>query len=162
MNAALGLQCGQADAEGDKNVNAEIDPVGEVRTLHVNGMTCASCVAHVERALMKVDGVRAASVNLATAAATVVVAPGIANAVLEDAVAKAGYAVVRDELSLEIEGMSCAACVGRVEKVLRRVPGVADASVNLATRRASVSTLGVAADAALTQALVQADRKSVV
>jgi len=156
VNAALGLQCGQADAEGDKNVNAEIDPVGEVRTLHVNGMTCASCVAHVERALMKVDGVRAASVNLATAAATVVVAPGIANAVLEDAVAKAGYAVVRDELSLEIEGMSCAACVGRVEKVLRRVPGVADASVNLATRRASVSTLGVAADAALTQALVQA------
>jgi len=115
---------------------------GEIRTFHVTGMTCASCVAHVERALMKVEGVRAASVNLATEVATVTVTPDVSPVQLGDAIAKAGYEVVPDDVTLDIEGMSCAACVGRVEKVLRRVPGVVDASVNLATRRASVKTLG--------------------
>ncbi|TVR61499.1 MAG: copper-translocating P-type ATPase [Candidatus Competibacteraceae bacterium] len=129
-------------------------PEGEVRTLHVTGMSCASCVAHVEKALLKVEGVRAASVNLATEAATVTVAPGVAFADLSGAVEKAGYEVRRDELVLDIEGMSCAACVGRVEKVLRGVPGVIDASVNLATRRARV--IGAAPVAALVAAVRKA------
>ena len=58
----------------------------------------------------------------------------------------------RPPIELDVEGMTCAACVGRVERVLQRVPGVTDAMVNLATRRASVAT-----DAAVpTDALVQA------
>jgi Cu+-exporting ATPase len=128
----------------------------EVRTLNVTGMTCASCVAHVEKALMKVAGVRSASVNLATESATVTVAPDVPFAALADAVKKAGYEVVRDDVTLDIEGMSCAACVGRVEKVLKRVPGVLDASVNLAARRARVETAGAVPLAALIEAVKKA------
>ncbi|AUN95824.1 heavy metal translocating P-type ATPase [Pseudazoarcus pumilus] len=126
------------------------------RTLHVSGMTCASCVAHVEKALAKVPGVEAASVNLATETATVTAAPDVAFEALEQAVERAGYEVVRDETVLDIEGMSCAACVGRVEKVLARVPGVVDASVNLAARRARVVSAGSVDTAALIEAVKKA------
>ncbi|MDO9599322.1 MAG: heavy metal translocating P-type ATPase [Azoarcus sp.] len=129
---------------------------GTVRTLQVGGMTCASCVAHVEKALMKVEGVSTASVNLATEAATVTAAPAVSFAQLATAVEKAGYEVRRDALTLDIEGMSCAACVGRVEKVLRRVPGVVEANVNLAARRASIETAGAVPVAALIEAVKKA------
>src|SRR5262245_7095825 len=45
----------------------------------------------------------------------------------------------RTRLTLPVGGMSCAACVGRVESALRGVPGVEEASVNLATERAQVA-----------------------
>ena len=60
------------------------------------------------------------------------------------------------ELNLDIEGMSCASCVARVEKVLKRVPGVIDASVNLATERATVTTSAEVAVAQLTAAIDRA------
>ena len=126
------------------------------RTLHVGGMTCASCVAHVEKALAKVPGVEAASVNLATETATVTAAPEVEFDALVQAVEKAGYEVVRDETVLDIEGMSCAACVGRVEKVLLRVPGVVGASVNLAARNARVESAGGVPVAALVAAVKKA------
>ncbi|MBA4741701.1 MAG: cadmium-translocating P-type ATPase [Azoarcus sp.] len=126
------------------------------RTLHVGGMTCASCVAHVEKALSKVPGVEAASVNLATETATVTAAPDVDLDALEQAVEKAGYEVVRDETVLDIEGMTCAACVGRVEKVLARVPGVIEANVNLAARNARVVSVGVVDTAALVAAVKKA------
>ncbi len=125
-------------------------------TLHVTGMTCASCVAHVERALLKVDGVISASVNLATETATVTATPAVSPQQLGEAIEKAGYAVERGEVTLDIDGMSCAACVGRVEKVLKRVPGVLDANVNLATRRASIATLGEVPLPALVEAVKKA------
>ena len=78
----------------------------DVRTLNIAGMTCASCVAHVERALMKVEGVQAASVNLATETATVTAPAAVPLSALIDAVAKAGYEVRRDTLELDIDGMS--------------------------------------------------------
>ncbi|HEY9065222.1 MAG TPA: heavy metal translocating P-type ATPase [Burkholderiaceae bacterium] len=59
--------------------------------LQVGGMTCASCVARVEKALAKVPGVASASVNLATEVATVQAAPGVPVATLAAAVEKAGY-----------------------------------------------------------------------
>ena len=65
----------------------------DVRTLNIAGMTCASCVAHVERALMKVEGVQAASVNLATETATVAAPASVPLSALIAAVEKAGYAV---------------------------------------------------------------------
>ncbi|MDX5446079.1 MAG: heavy metal translocating P-type ATPase [Zoogloeaceae bacterium] len=126
------------------------------RTLHVGGMTCASCVAHVEKALARVPGVTSASVNLATETATVETAPDVSFDALVQAVEKAGYEVVRDETVLDIEGMSCAACVGRVEKVLLRVPGVVAASVNLAARNARVETAGEVPVAALVAAVKKA------
>jgi Cu+-exporting ATPase len=110
-------------------------------SLPVGGMTCASCVSRVEKALAKVPGVRAASVNLATERATVEGDGALDAGVLAAAVERAGYSVAREPASLEIEGMTCASCVARVEKALLRVPGVVGAEVNLATERAQVTRL---------------------
>ncbi|MDN5506565.1 heavy metal translocating P-type ATPase [Comamonas sp.] len=114
--------------------------------LSVEGMTCASCVGRVERALKKVPGVQEAVVNLATEKASLTVAdPAQAAAVLPQAVAaieKAGYAVPAQSVDLQVGGMTCASCVGRVERALKKVPGVQDAVVNLATERASVQLQG--------------------
>ena len=108
----------------------------------VDGMTCASCVARVERALAALPGVAAASVNLATESASVEFAagPSVAPAAqaLLAAVERAGYAVPRQGVDLAIDGMTCATCVGRVERALAGVPGVLEATVNLATGRAHV------------------------
>jgi len=126
----------------------------------ITGMTCASCVRRVEKALTKVTGVSEATVNLATERTTVSYDP--TRVTLDDlssAVVKAGYGVgelpgldstsgaapvaqVADdagELSFAVEGMTCASCVRRVEKALAKVPGVEEASVNLATEQARVN-----------------------
>lgn len=107
----------------------------------VRGMTCASCVSHVEKALTKVDGVKAASVNLATEGAEVALAPGADVAAIAMAVKEAGYEPVVETIQLGVGGMTCASCVAHVERALRAVPGVFEASVNLATERASVRAL---------------------
>ncbi|HLI51855.1 MAG TPA: heavy metal translocating P-type ATPase, partial [Thermomicrobiaceae bacterium] len=129
-------------------------------TLPISGMTCASCVRRVERALTKVEGVREASVNLATERARVSFDPAVASLdQLQGAVEKAGYGVSgppvvaapppvsaapaatdedSGEMTFDIEGMTCASCVRRVERALLKVPGVDEASVNLATEQAKV------------------------
>ncbi len=117
----------------------------EVCLLPIAGMTCASCVRRVERALEQVDGVSDASVSFATERAKVTYDPSrTTKAELARAVEEAGYAVpMIDEpaqtLSLDITGMTCASCVRRVEKALRSVPGVREASVNLPLERATVT-----------------------
>jgi Cu+-exporting ATPase len=113
----------------------------------VEGMTCASCVARVEKALAKVPGVIDASVNLATEKASVHAAPGVSLEALAAAVEKAGYEVPVEPVSLAISGMTCASCVARVEKALAKVPGVVEASVNLATEKAQVRAAGVPVEA---------------
>ncbi|YCA80574.1 heavy metal translocating P-type ATPase [Cupriavidus sp. JZ107] len=105
-------------------------------------MTCASCVRRVENALAKVPGVRSVAVNLATEEATVQADSAAVLPAAADAVAAAGYAVPRTELELTMREMTCASCVGRVERALRAVPGVVDAQVNLATERALVTLVG--------------------
>ena len=109
----------------------------------VQGMTCASCAARVEKALRKLPGVADATVNLATEQAQVTAAAELGLDRLTAAVEQAGYAVPAQAWQLRIEGMTCASCVARVEKALRKVPGVTAASVNLATETASVATRGV-------------------
>ncbi|MBI2747820.1 MAG: copper-translocating P-type ATPase [Burkholderiales bacterium] len=108
-------------------------------TLPIEGMTCASCVARVERALQKLPGVAEATVNLATESASVHADASVGLAALQSAVEKAGYAVGESSVSLAIDGMTCASCVWRVEKALMRVPGVIHAEVNLATESATVT-----------------------
>jgi heavy metal translocating P-type ATPase len=109
----------------------------------VRGMTCASCVGRVEKAIRAVDGVDAANVNLATERAHVSLKPGVTNLMpLAEAIRRIGYEPGEETVDLKISGMTCASCVGRVEKALRAIPGVLDASVNLATERASVRVLG--------------------
>jgi Cu+-exporting ATPase len=108
----------------------------------VSGMTCAACVGRVERGLKKVDGVLEASVNLATERATVQYDPSrtTPDALLET-VRATGYEPLTQQIDLSITGMTCAACVGRVERALQKVDGVLGATVNLATERATVTYL---------------------
>ena len=124
-------------------------------SLPVAGMTCASCVARVEKALAKVPGVRAASVNLATERASVEGDGELDALALAAAVERAGYQVAREPLALDIEGMTCASCVARVEKALLHVPGVVGAEVNLATEQARVTRLAGSAPPAELLAAVQ-------
>jgi Cu+-exporting ATPase len=107
--------------------------------LPIGGMTCASCVRRVERALSKVEGVESAAVNLATERATVKYDPAVASVgAMREAVEHAGYTVPAEEAILPIEGMTCASCVRRVEKSLAKLPGVETVAVNLATEQATV------------------------
>ncbi|MFC3938338.1 MULTISPECIES: heavy metal translocating P-type ATPase [Acidovorax] len=110
--------------------------------LPIEGMTCASCVSRVEKALAKIPGVERASVNLATESASISASSQVDLATLRAAVEKAGYSVRNDEASLSIEGMTCASCVSRVEKALRKLPEVTAAEVNLATEKAEVRFVG--------------------
>jgi Cu+-exporting ATPase len=113
-------------------------PLPVEHRLHVTGMTCASCVARVEKALRRVPGVESATVNLATEVAAVSAAPSVTEKVLAEAVREAGYDVQTREIDLAVSGMTCASCVMHVEKALNKVPGVVNASVNLATEQARV------------------------
>ncbi len=124
-------------------------------TLQVKGMTCASCVRRVEKALAAVPGVRAASVNLATERATAS-GDGLAPDALAAAIRKAGYEVATQTVALRIEGMTCAACVARVEKALKKVPGVLSAAVNLATEIATVEALSTVGRDPLVSAIAKA------
>jgi Cu+-exporting ATPase len=108
----------------------------------VEGMTCASCVSRVEKALGAVPGVDEANVNPATEIATVRTGAGVGLESLRAAVEKAGYSVPTASTRLSIEGMTCASCVARVEKALKKVPGVLAAEVNLATETAAVLSAG--------------------
>lgn len=119
-------------------------------------MNCASCVAHVEKALLQVEGVIAASVNLASETASVTASAQTGLEALAAAVRRAGYDLGSQTLLLDIEGMSCAACVGRVEKVLQRVPGVLTVQVNLATHQARLDTLPGASAAQMLEAVRRA------
>ncbi|WP_434602719.1 copper-translocating P-type ATPase [Pseudomonas sp. Z4-7] len=109
--------------------------------LPISGMTCASCAGRVERALSKVAGASAVSVNLATEQARIQAPQGSLPALMQ-AVEQAGYSVPVQTLELSIEGMTCASCVGRVERALGKVAGVNRASVNLANERAHLELLG--------------------
>ena len=109
--------------------------------LGIQGMTCASCVGRVEKALALVSGVRAVSVNLATEVAEVEADAATALSTLADAIKSAGYAVRTESIDIAIGGMTCASCAGRVEKALNNAAGVLEAEVNLATERARVRVL---------------------
>ncbi|HQR77238.1 MAG TPA: copper ion binding protein, partial [Burkholderiaceae bacterium] len=127
-------------------------PAPERIVLPVQGMTCASCVAHVEKALAKVPGVTHVAVNLATESAAVE-GHALEPRSLVHAVDAAGYAVPLQTVRLEIEGMTCATCVARLEKALRAVPGVSNVGVNLASESAQVELV---AGAATVRDLIQA------
>ncbi|WP_417673925.1 heavy metal translocating P-type ATPase [Roseibium sp.] len=106
-------------------------------TLSVQGMSCASCVGRVERGLASVEGLDDVGVNLATESAQFKAAPekiAAAVAKLEDL----GYPARTQTVTLNIQSMSCASCVGRVDRALAAVPGVLSVSVNLAAETATV------------------------
>jgi Cu+-exporting ATPase len=92
--------------------------------LPVEGMTCATCAGRIETALAKLPGVEA-QVNLANDEAWIDYDPARTSPrQLAEAIEDAGYSVPRERIELSIEGMTCASCVGRVEKALSSNPGV--------------------------------------
>jgi Cu+-exporting ATPase len=101
----------------------------------VTGMTCASCVRRVEQALEKKEGVAEASVNFAAEKTSVVYDPAVMNP--DELIGAIRDADVR-ETTFGVTGMTCASCVGRVERALKKVPGVLEANVNLANEKATV------------------------
>ncbi|MGY9049848.1 MAG: heavy metal translocating P-type ATPase [Rhodobacterales bacterium] len=109
-----------------------------ILSLQVEGMSCASCVGRVEKALNALPGVSNAEVNLATETARVFHDGSVYAVTLIDTLDKAGYPARVAETTIDITEMSCASCVGRVEKALNALPGVIRAEVNLATGRATV------------------------
>jgi Cu+-exporting ATPase len=108
-------------------------------TLKITGMTCATCAATVEKALLSVAGVSEVNVNFAAEKATIKYDPSVAGEVdLIKDVENAGYGVATDEVTLNLVGMSCASCAGTIEKALKGVEGVISAAVNFASERATV------------------------
>lgn len=114
----------------------------ETKSLKIEGMTCASCANAVERVTKKLQGVDQASVNFATEKLSISYDEAAVS--LEDiqaAVEKAGYKAVSDATAktLKIEGMTCASCANAVERVTRKLDGVAESNVNFATEKLSIS-----------------------
>lgn len=107
--------------------------------LSIEGMTCAACVNRIEKTLSKIDGVQEANVNIANEKASVSFNP--AKTDMQDIVQKIeslGYNVPSSKIELAIEGMTCSACVNRIEKKLSKINGVSEANVNLANERATI------------------------
>ena len=136
------------------NAKNPVDSPETAISLPIEGMTCASCVGRVERALGKIEGVHTVSVNLATERADIRAGEGVDQRTLVQAIEGAGYSVPSNSIDLAVEGMTCASCVGRVERALKAVPGVTEAIVNLGTERASVR--GTASGQALVAAVAGA------
>lgn len=115
----------------------------EKQTLSLTGMTCAACAQRIEKAVGKATGVGQASVNFATEKLTVTFDDQIIDlTAIQHIIEEAGYGIVEEktnrEVTIPIEGMTCAACSTRIEKVLNKTPGVIKASVNLASEKAMV------------------------
>ena len=110
--------------------------------LPVTGMTCAMCAGNVERTLKRAEGVQSASVNLATEQASVACeASAVSPADLAARLERAGYGVAAATMDLAVTGMTCAMCQKNVERALKRVDGVLEATVNLANDTASLAYL---------------------
>jgi len=109
--------------------------------LPVQGMSCASCVAKIEKAVTRLAGVQSASVNLAAERATVTYEPArLGVPEITKAIEDLGYEVPLEKLTFSVQGMSCASCVAKIERALHAVPGVVRARVNLGTEKATVET----------------------
>jgi Cu+-exporting ATPase len=116
----------------------------ENQVLDIRGMTCAACAGRIEKVVRKLPGIEEANVNLATEKLFVEYdADSLTVPDIQAAVSKIGYeAIEKTEnsmVTIPIGGMTCAACAGRIEKVVGKLDGVAEVSVNLATEKATVS-----------------------
>ncbi|MEW6424822.1 MAG: heavy metal translocating P-type ATPase [Bacillota bacterium] len=109
-------------------------------SIPVEGMSCAACVARVERALKNTPGVGGATVNLVTGTAGVEYDPEqVSVEQLVNIIRELGYQVPAEEIHLTVRGMSCAACVARVERAVSALPGVLKVTVSLPAEAARVA-----------------------
>lgn len=108
-------------------------------TLPITGMTCANCSATIERNLKRLPGVSAAVVNFASEKASVTYDPGqVDQERMRSLISDLGYGVATVKTEIPVSGMTCANCAATIERNLKKLPGVVNASVNYATERASV------------------------
>ncbi|MCK0096206.1 heavy metal translocating P-type ATPase [Yoonia sp. F2084L] len=107
--------------------------------LHLTGLSCGSCVGRAERALQGVPGVQDVAVNLANETAAVRFDDPAELSDITGALLQAGYPAQEEQIVLHIANMSCASCVGRVERALADAPGVKEVAVNLASEKAKVT-----------------------
>jgi Cu+-exporting ATPase len=123
--------------------------------LPISGMTCASCVSHVEGALKELQGVRNVVVNLATNKANLSYDPQLVPiSDMRRAVEDVGYALTAAELTLDVQGMTCSSCVAHVEGALNELDGVTAATVNLGLGIAKVTYIpGVVSVSAMKKAV---------
>ncbi|HMM69870.1 MAG TPA: heavy metal translocating P-type ATPase [Gudongella oleilytica] len=134
----------------------------EKLTVDVVGMTCAACSARIEKSLNKLEGVTSANVNLLANKATVEFDSAATNKdMIVKTIEKTGYEVPLTRETLLVEGMTCAACSARVEKMLGKVEGVVKVNVNLSTNKAIVDfPSGVVETSALIAAVEKAGYKA--
>lgn len=112
------------------------------KVLKIEGMTCAACARAVERVSKKLPGVEEASVNFATEKLTINYDDSkVKLSEIQNAVEKAGYKIIVDTTSktLNLEGMTCAACAKNIERVTRKLNGVIEANVNFATEKLTIA-----------------------
>lgn len=114
------------------------------QVLSIRGMTCAACAGRIEKTVGKLSGIGQATVNLASEKLFVEYDESILSlTAIKEAVGKIGYEVVEkndnSNVTIPIGGMTCAACAQRVEKGIKKLPGVASVTVNFATEKASIS-----------------------
>lgn len=112
------------------------------KILNIEGMTCAACSRAVERAVKKLDGIEEANVNLATEKLSVTFnADKVSIDKIKGSIEKAGYITKNEEVNkvFKVEGMTCAACSRAVERVVKKLDGVQEANVNLATEKLNIS-----------------------
>ncbi|MHB9945713.1 copper-translocating P-type ATPase [Clostridium botulinum] len=111
-------------------------------SFNIEGMTCAACAKAVERVSKKLEGVQEANVNIATEKLSIIFDEKKCNTLdIEKAIEKAGYKAFLDgqHMNLKIEGMTCAACAKAVERVSRKLEGVIEANVNIATEKLDIT-----------------------
>lgn len=116
----------------------------ENQVFDVRGMSCAACAQRIEKTLRKLSGIAQANVNLASEKLFVEYdAQNLPVSAIKDAVSKIGFELLEktddSNVTIPIEGMSCAACAQRVEKSIGKLEGVASVSVNYATEKATVT-----------------------
>ncbi|SKA96744.1 Cu+-exporting ATPase [Paucidesulfovibrio gracilis DSM 16080] len=113
----------------------------------VRGMHCGACAARIERVLGKTPGVASVSVSLAGESMSLEYDPEtVDREQIEESVSRLGFGVDlpepaaahHDSLRLDIQGMHCAACVARVERTVRNLPGVDEADVSLADNTGTI------------------------
>ncbi len=124
-------------------------------TLPISGMTCASCVSHVEGALRELPGTSTVVVNLGTNKANLSYDPQqVAVKDMQRALENVGYAIATSEITLDVRGMTCASCVDHVEGALKELQGIQEAVVNLGLGSARVVYIpGVVSTSAMKRAV---------
>jgi Cu+-exporting ATPase len=128
----------RAEHQNDKKSTIPGNGLKKVE-LPVTGMTCASCVARIEKGLSKMSGIVDAKVNFGTERATISFDPSrVQIGDFVSTIKDLGYEAGMEKVTLPVHGMSCASCVKKVENAINGLEGVVRASVNFATERATV------------------------